>query len=383
MPTRPPLDEKPTANGDALLTIDLGRLVSNYKELARRSLPAKTAAVVKADAYGTGITRVAPVLAAAGVNTFFVAQAHEGGQLRQLLSSSAPSSEIFVFGGVRPETAELLRQHNLIPVLNSLDQADLWAASSREGAALPAALQVDTGMNRLGLEVSEVKELHSNPHRLDGLDLKLIMSHLACADTPDHALNQKQLVQFKNARGLLPQAPCSLANSAGILLGTEYHFDLTRPGIGLYGGNPCPSRTNPVVSIVKLEAPILQLRHVELGASIGYGATAVTDRPTRIAVISLGYGDGLPRALGAAGHFYFSGKKVKIIGRISMDLIAVDVTDIPTDEIAPGETVEIIGDQAKLEQVAEDAGTISYELLTGLGARYARYYKGEKETTGG
>ncbi len=370
-------------HGDALLTIDLGRLVSNYKELARRSLPAKTSAVVKADAYGTGIARIAPALANAGVDVFFVAQAHEGEQLRKLLSSSFPSAEIFIFGGVRQQTAELIRKHNLIPVLNSLDQVDLWAAMGRTETALPAALHVDTGMNRLGLDISEVKELHTNPARLDGLDLKLIMSHLACADTPAHPLNHKQLVRFKNVCNLLPDVPRSLANSAGILLGAEYHFDMTRPGIGLYGGNPCPSLSNPVASIVKLEAPILQLRHVELGESIGYGAAATAERPTRIAVISVGYADGMPRALGAAGHFYFSGKRVKIVGRISMDLIAVDVTDIPTNEINVEGKIEIIGDHAKLESLAEEAGTISYELLTGLGRRYARHYEGEEEATGG
>ena len=368
--------------GDALLTINLDRLISNFKELARRSEPAKTGAVVKADAYGTGVARVAPALAAAGVGTFFVAQAREGEQLRESLSHAAPLADIFVFGGVRQETVKILQKSRLIPVLNSLAQADLWAASNDGGAALAAALHVDTGMNRLGLEPWEISELHSNPGRLRGLDLKLIMSHLACADTPDHPLNRKQLEAFKEALDLLPPAPASLANSAGILLGTDYHFDITRPGIGLYGGNPRPALPNPLKSVVTLEAPILQMRQVEPGESVGYGASAVIDRPTRIAIVSVGYADGLPRALGNTGYFYFSGRKVNIIGRISMDLIAIDVTDIPTAEFQANETIEIIGDHADLDQLAEDAGTISYELLTGLGARYARRYRGEKEATG-
>lgn len=363
--------------GDGRLTIDIGQIVANYKDLKKRSGPARTAAVVKADAYGTGVARVAPALARAGADIFFVAQAHEGAGLRTLLSRTAPQASIYVFSGVRAETVETLCRYNLIPVLNSLAQVDLWSHAAE--SALPAALHIDTGMNRLGLEDSEVKDLGSNPERLEGIELKLIMSHLACADTPDHPLNQRQLETFTSLSAMLPPAPASLANSAGILLGTEYHFDMTRPGIGLYGGNPRPSLPNPMRAAVKLEAPVLQVRLVDSGQSVGYGASQVVERPTRIAVVSAGYADGLPLALGGAGHVYIAGRQARIIGRISMDLIAVDVTDIAKDVLDDDRTVEILGDNASLETLAEEAGTTSYELLTRLGRRYTRSYTGERD----
>ncbi len=373
----PDHEELEAPAGDGRLTIDVGQIVANYKELEQRSGSARTSAVVKADAYGTGVARVAPSLARAGVKIFFVAQAHEGAELRTLLSRTAPDASIYVFAGVRAETVETLRRHRLIPVLNSLSQVDLWSNSAE--SALPAALHVDTGMNRLGLEDSEVKDLDNNPKRLEGIDLKLIMSHLACADTPDHPLNQRQLEKFTSLSAMLPPAPASLANSAGILLGTEYHFDLTRPGIGLYGGNPRPSLPNPMRSAIKLEAPVLQVRLVESGQSVGYGASAVVKRPTRIAVVSAGYADGLPLALGNAGHVYIAGRQAKIIGRISMDLIAVDVTDIAKDVPDDDWAAEVLGDNMSLETLAEEAGTTSYELLTRLGQRYTRSYTGEKD----
>jgi alanine racemase len=372
-----------TVDGDGRLTIDLDAIIDNHKALANRSLPARTAAVVKADAYGTGVTHVAPLLARAGVQTFFVAQAQEGAQLRAVLSSAAPAAEIYIFSGVRDQTVETFRKDNLVPVLNSLTQVDLWAGMGRASQTLPGALHVDTGINRLGLEDSEVNELILNPSRLDGIELTLIMSHLACADTPDHPLNRKQLKRFKDYCDRLPAAPASLANSAGILLGTEYHFDLTRPGIGLYGGNPCPSLPSPIKPVVTVEAPILQNRLVNPGESVGYGASITVERPTRIAVVSAGYADGLPRALSNIGHFYIAGKRVNMIGRMSMDLIAVDVTDIPTDNLNAHSTIEIIGVNSTLETLAEEAGTISYELLTGLGRRFARHYLGEEDKLGG
>lgn len=365
-----------SGRGDALLTIDLGAIARNYRTLAAHAAGAETAAVVKADAYGTGMAQVAPLLADIGVRYFFVAQMSEAVALRQLLDVGKRQAEIYVFAGLLPGREKIFAEHKLTPVLNTIDEIDRWAAFGRSHGHVPAAVQIDTGMNRLGLDDPAVKTVKADPQRLEGIELTLVMSHLACADTPEHPLNKRQLERFKAYRTMLPEAKASLANSAGILLGADYHFDMVRPGIGLYGGNPCPAQENPVAPVVSLKAPILQIRSVERGDAIGYGATFTARRRSRIAILSVGYADGLLRALGNRGSLFIQDQAVPIIGRISMDLIAVDITDIPVDRIESAQYVEICGQRTTLDELAQAAGTIAYELLTLLGQRYERRYVG-------
>ena len=356
---------------DTVLTVSLPALKANYQTLAGLVGGATCAAVVKADAYGLGLEPAAKALAEAGASTFFVAQLQEAIELRKILKSHSQPIEIFVFGGLRAGQETDFIAHNITPVLNSMDQVDLWAAQGRR----PAALHVDTGMNRLGLSEQNVDALTADPGRVSGIDLTLIMSHLACSDTPDHPLNAQQLQTFKRLRNKLPPARASLANSGGILLGAEYHFDLVRPGIALYGGNPQPGRPMPVKPVVGIEATILQIRDVPSGQSVGYGATFVTKRPTRLAILALGYADGMLRGLSNTGWLNIDGIRAPFAGRISMDLIAVDVTDIPVDRCVAGTRIAVVGDQPDLNDLAEAAGTISYEFLTLLGRRYERHYE--------
>jgi len=355
----------------AQLRIDLAALISNYKLLKDKAAPAKTAAVVKADAYGLGMKEVALSLAGVGVDCFFVAQVSEGIKLRQILNTfKNRPADIFVFAGLQPGSETFFIKHNLIPVLNSLPEIDRWAGCGRQ----PAAIQLDTGMNRLGLDEHTIEELHVCPQRLKNLDLKLIMSHFACADDPQHPLNQTQLERFRALKEKLPSAPASISNSAGIFLGSAAHFDVVRPGIALYGGNPQTGAPNPMRPVISLSAPILQIREVEAGQTIGYGATYRTNTFSRIAVISLGYADGFLRCFGQKATLRLAGVMVPIVGRVSMDLIALDVTAIPGAQIQVGDRVNILDTSTTIDDLALAGGTISYEILTLLGLRYEREY---------
>lgn len=355
----------------AQLRIDLAALISNYKLLKDKAAPAKTAAVVKADAYGLGMKEVALSLAGVGVDCFFVAQVSEGIKLRQILNTfKNRPADIFVFAGLQPGSETFFIKHNLIPVLNSLPEIDRWAGCGRQ----PAAIQLDTGMNRLGLDEHTIEELHVCPQRLKNLDLKLIMSHFACADDPQHPLNQTQLERFRALKEKLPSAPASISNSAGIFLGSAAHFDVVRPGIALYGGNPQTGAPNPMRPVISLSAPILQIREVEAGQTIGYGATYRTNTFSRIAVISLGYADGFLRCFGQKATLRLAGAMVPIVGRVSMDLIALDVTAIPGAQIQVGDRVNILDTSTTIDDLALAGGTISYEILTLLGLRYEREY---------
>jgi len=356
---------------DTFLTVSLSALKDNYRTLANRAGHAECAAVVKADAYGVGLAQAARAFAEAGAKTFFVAQLSEAVALRSILNEVSQAFDIYVFAGLRAGQEETFTGHEIRPVLNSLAQLDLWSVQS----ALPAALHLDTGMNRLGLSEADVAELINQPDRLKKIDLRLIMSHLACADTPDHPLNRQQLDRFNRLRDQLPDTPASLANSAGIFLGAEYHFDMVRPGIGLYGGNPQPSSPLPVKPVVGIDATILQTRDVSSGETIGYGATFTAKRPTRLAILSLGYADGMIRALSNTGWLNIDGMRAPFVGRVSMDLIAVDVTDIPLDRCRAGTRITVVGDTPDLNDLADAAGTISYEFLTLLGQRYERQYQ--------
>ena len=356
------------------LTIDLDALIANYRRLQRLSQPARVAGIVKANGYGLGIDKVVPALAAAGCRQFFVALAEEGLAARSL----APQADIFVLNGLfDARVLPAYRAGGLIPVLNSIEDIALW----RELAgAHPCALHVDTGMNRLGLTVEDALALAGSARSDGALDPVLVMSHLACADEPAHALNRRQLEAFRRVRAAFPAVPASLANSAGCLLGSDYHFDLVRPGIALYGGAPASLEGQPARPVVTLEARIIQIRKAEAGQSVSYGASATVAGPTLVAVAAVGYGDGYHRAGSGSGvalraampngaHGFLAGRKVPVLGRITMDLTMFDVTGV---DAAPGDHIELYGANIPLTEAAEAAGTIPYELLTSLGARYDR-----------
>ncbi|MEM8752972.1 MAG: alanine racemase [Pseudomonadota bacterium] len=350
----------------ARLTVDLGAIARNWRALAAMNA-GETAAVVKADAYGLGADQVAPVLAAAGAKTFFVALAEEGAALREAIGEGP---RIFVFSGLMPGDEPLIRAHGLIPLLNSPAQAAAARAMAAEGPC-PVGLQLDTGMNRLGLEPAELETLIESGG-LDGLDLALLMSHLACADEPDHPQNEAQRAAFEamTAHPRLAGVPRSLAATGGALLDPAFHYDLTRPGVGLYGGLPFAA-AEPVV---KLEAPVIQVREVSRGEAVGYGAAWRADAPRRIATVSAGYADGLIRRMGDGFEARIAGRPLPSAGRVSMDLVTFDATDAP--EAAEGAYVELLGAEIGVDDLAARAGTIGYEILTALGARYERRYAG-------
>jgi alanine racemase len=341
------------------LTIDLNALVANWRALDAMSGPnTQTAAVVKADGYGLGAARVAKALAAAGATRFFVAVAEEGVALRQALG---PDPEINIFSGHMSGDADMIGDMTLTPMVNSLQQL------TRHLEALPGApfgVQLDTGMNRLGMEASEWAAvanvvLSQNP--------TLIMSHLACADEPTHPMNAFQLQNFKDmTQGI--EAPRSLAATGGTLLGPEYHFDMTRPGVGLYGGAPF-TQAKPVAF---LSLPVIQIRDLVEGEAVGYGNAWIAKRASRIATVSAGYADGLIRAMGHDLKVFFGSQSVPVVGRVSMDLITVDVTDLTE---AP-RALDILNATQTIETLAKSAGTIGYEILTSMGARYTRRYAG-------
>ncbi|MSP67354.1 MAG: alanine racemase [Alphaproteobacteria bacterium] len=354
----------------ATLTIDLAALRTNYRRLREQVHPAICAAVVKADAYGLGARRVAPALAAEGCRQFFVAQVDEGIALRRVLGSA----DIYVLGGALPGSEAACLIHGLRPVLNSLEEIRRFAAVAHARRRLPVALHIDTGMARLGLDRGEFDQLLAAGGLPQGLDLALVLSHLACADTPAHPLNRRQRERFTSALTRLPRVPASLANSSGIFLGTGYHFDLVRPGIALYGGNPLLPRPNPMREVVRLEARILQVRNVDRGTTVGYGATHTVPRRGRIATVGAGYADGYVRSLGNAGFAAVGDVRVPIVGRVSMDLITLDVSALPATATEPGTPVTLIGGACPIDEVAAAGGTIAYELLTSLGQRYHRRY---------
>jgi alanine racemase len=358
------------------LTVDLGALAANWQALADRvGDTVATAAVVKGDGYGIGLEPAATALAEAGCHTFFVALADEGLRLRQAVHDAA----IYVLDGLIAGSAEALVAADLRPVLGSLAEIEEWAVVRHAGARTACAIHVDTGMNRLGLTLAEARVLSEHRDLIETIAPALLMSHLACADTPGHPLNRKQLTSFRAVRVLLPNIPASLANSAGIFLGHDYHFDLVRPGVALYGAAPLSGEESPMATVVTLEARVLQVREVRRGETVGYGATETVRQPSRIAVLGLGYADGYHRLAGSSderpgARAFVRGRYARIVGRVSMDLIAIDVTDI--HGVDRGDWVELIGPDVPVDEVASYAETIGYEFLTGLGRRYARAYVG-------
>lgn len=367
----PATDDAPGTDA-AFLTIDLDAVVANWRLLRDTAGGIPAAAVVKADGYGLGAVPVARALAAAGCRTFFVAHVEEAQALRAALA--AP--EIAVLNGCPAGAEPLFLAERLIPVINDLGRLAAWLRfTASRGVHPPAILHVDTGMNRLGLPPSELEAALA----LDGCAAypwRTVMSHLACADEPDHALNEIQRQRFAAVRGRLPHVKASLAASSGIFLGPGYWFDELRPGAALYGIAPQPGRPNPLAQPLRLQARILQVRRVDGGGSVGYGAAHLAGGDTKIATIAVGYADGYPRAASGRGAMRIAGVAVPVVGRVSMDLITLDVGALPDGAVAPGTLVDVLGTERTPDDLAADAGTIGYEILTSLGARYRRRYIG-------
>jgi alanine racemase len=365
------------AEAGGILTIDLEALRANFRMLATRVLPGECGAVIKGDGYGCGIERITAALSQAGCRTFFVAHVAEARQVRAV----APDAVIYVLNGFASGAGASFTETYARPVINSPVELAEWDHFvSTTGWAGGAALHVDTGMNRLGLTIEEAVAI-SGRVQSGNHGLTLLMSHLPCAERPEDPINDRQIRQFREIRTLFRGISSSLANSAGIFLDASTYCDLVRPGIALYGGNPRPGRPNPMRPVLELRARILQVRHVEKGATVGYGAAWTARRPSRIAVLSVGYADGIPRAAaqteGANGReVLIGGKRCRMVGRVSMDLITVDVTDVPEVTVRRDQMATLIGEGLNLDEAATQAGTISYEMLTSLGGRYHRDYKG-------
>ncbi|MCJ8157996.1 alanine racemase [Sphingomonas sp. LaA6.9] len=356
------------------LTIDLDALAANHARLAAHVAPAECAAVVKADAYGLGIAPTLRTLVAAGCRSFFVAHLAEAHEAKPLLPDDA---DLYVLNGLVAGTEALCASAGIIPVLNTIAQAVRWQALAQQsGRPLDAALQFDSGMSRLGVAPEEARSLAQDPDFRKWVRLRLVMSHLACADDSAAPANGAQADAFDAMAALFPGVPRSLANSGGIFLPARFRHDLVRPGIALYGGTPSDITAPSMRPVVRLEARIVQLRTISAGTGVGYGLTFRPDGPRRIATLGVGYADGWPRSLSNRGAAWRGGKRLPIVGRVSMDSMAIDVSALPEASIAEGDWVDLIGADQTIDPVAADAGTISYEILTSLGRRYARRYVG-------
>jgi alanine racemase len=354
-----------------VITIDLDALARNYGQCVEQATGGQVAAVVKADAYGLGLEPIARTLDKAGCRHFFTATHAEGVQLRQMLDHA----RVYILEGVTEESVAALLGHDLTPVLISLEQARLWASVARQtGRRLSANIDIDTGMTRLGLNPSDVPVLASEPGLLESLRIEYVMTHFACADEGENSMTQAQLERFNELRRHLPTAPTSIGNSAGTGLGPEFTGNLARVGIRLYGGDPGDGqRLEPVV---RVQSRILQLRMLDEDRSVGYGATCRVPAGTRVATVGSGYADGYPWALANRGVAVLGGHRAPVIGRISMDLLTLDVTNIPESLCQPGALVDLVGPDIPLEEVAESAGTLNYEILTRLSSRARRRYLG-------
>ncbi len=365
------------AHATGVLVIDLDQIASNWRALADLVRPAECGAVVKADAYGLGAHRIIPALAKAGCRTFFVATLDEAREARALV----PDATIYMLDGILPGAAPAVRAAGVIPVVSTLSEIAEWSAlSASRQDRLPVALHVDTGLNRLGLAATEIQALVRDMHMLDRLDVTLVMSHLACADEPEALKNAQQRAIFEQLIPLLPRTARSLAASDGLMLGQAYHYDLVRPGYALYGGQAFGGGPTPVAAAVTLHVRILQVRDVAPGQTVGYAAIWSPEGLSRIAVIAAGYADGLFRHLsrastGGGAFVAINQQLVPIVGRVSMDLVTVDVTGIDPAP-RPGDLVEVIGPNISIEALGAAAGTIGYEVLTSLGRRFHRVYKG-------
>jgi len=369
-----PLELDIPARATAALIVDLGAVTANWRALQQRVGPRCTvAATVKADAYGLGLAPVALALARTGCRWFFVATLDEAAALDALLRPAHRDCRIALMAGPIPGTAgEIAALPAVLPVLNDLGQLADWRAAA---PGRPALLHLDTGMSRLGMEPAEARRLAADPALLDGVPLAGVMSHLACADTPDDPMNDGQRALFEELAAALPSAPRSLAASCGIFLGSAYHYDMVRPGAALYGLNPLPNNPNPMRQVIGLKGKVLQLREIDAGRSVGYGARYTAGSPSRVATLGLGYADGILRSAGEHACVHVGPLEVPIIGRVSMDLITVDVSAVPPDALRPGDFVDVLGPYSDADRLAQASGTIGYEILTRLGQRLHRVYK--------
>src|SRR5712691_10236074 len=369
------------ATATGVLTVDLDAIVANWRKLEKTAVPAECAGVIKADAYGCGIEPVARALASAGCKAFFVATLEEARAARV----AVPSAAIYALGGFFQNSGEAYAKINCRPVIGDLNELAEWDVfCRRSGWNGGAAIQIDTGMHRLGLTVTEAQGLIPRIHAGDH-GITLLMSHLASAEQLNNPVNARQLTAFREIASLFTGVPASLANSSGIYLGAQFQFDLVRPGAALYGVNPTPEADNPMQPVVELKARIVQIRNIERGESVGYGGTWTARRPTRLAIVSAGYADGYFRAGGSndgtrGADVMVAGKRCPVAGRISMDLMAVDITDLPHNAARRGHMVTLIGEGITVDELAHHFGTIGYEVLTSLGPRYARIYKGGAAT---
>lgn len=364
-----------TAMGGAsgYLTIDLGAIARNYEKLAAEVAPARAAAVVKADAYGLGANWVAARLYEHGCRHFFVAQFVEALRLQPSLAADAT---VYVLNGLQPGNETACAEHRIVPVINSLEQLQRWSETAKAlGGKLPAALQFDTGMSRLGVPPAERAAVASLLAASGGIDVQFIMSHLASADEAENEQNGSQLAEMNRITAEFPEFDLCFANSGGIFLGRPYHGVLARPGIALYGGAPTANQPNPMEPVLRLDVAIVQTRTVPAGTRVGYSGTHIAAGETRLATIAAGYADGLPRSLSGRGAVYCDGIRMPIVGRVSMDSITIDISALPDGRLHLGSLVEVLGSNQALEDIARDAGTISYEILTGLGQRYERQYR--------
>src|SRR3954453_5009167 len=367
------------ATATGVLTVDLDAIVANWRKLEKTAVPAECAGVVKGNAYGCGAEQVSRALANAGCKSFFVATLEEARVVRAAVPASAA---VYVLDGFFQNSGDAYASIDCRPVIGDLNELAEWDVFCRRaGWNGGAAIHIDTGMNRLGLTIAEAQGIIPRINAGDH-GITLVMSHLVSAEHLNNQTNSKQLTVFREIASLFSGVPASLANSSGIYLSPQFQFDLVRPGAALYGVNPTPEADNPMQPVVELKARILQTRTVEKGESVGYGATWTTRRPTRLAIVAAGYADGYFRAGGSndgtrGPQVVVAGKRCPIAGRVSMDLMAVDVTDLEKSAVRRGHMGTLIGEGITVDELAHHFGTIGYEVLTNLGSRYARVYKGE------
>src|SRR5689334_9486861 len=366
------------ASATGILTVDLDAIVANWRKLEKTAVPAECAGVVKANAYGCGAEQVARALANAGCKTFFVATLDEARVVRGAVPESAA---VYALDGYFQNSGEAYAKIDCRPVIGELNELAEWDVfCRRSGWNGGAAIHIDTGMNRLGLTVAEAQGIIPRINAGDH-GITLVMSHLASAELLNNPANAKQLTAFREIASHFSGVPAALANSSGIFLGAQFQFDMVRPGAALYGINPTPEADNPMQPVVDLKARIVQIRNIERGETVGYGGTWTARRPTRLAIVAAGYADGYFRAASAndgtrGAEVVVAGKRCPVAGRISMDLMAVDITDLEKNAVRRGHMVTLIGEGITVDELAHHYGTIGYEVLTSLGRRFARIYKG-------
>ena len=354
---------------DSTLTIDLGAIGNNYLLLKNKITPAICGAVVKADSYGLGADIVSSHLYDLGCNDFFVANIEEALSLRKSLNTKA---NIYVFGGIREKQEDIFIHNNIIPVLNTEYEIYIWNKFTVNLDYKPkAVIHIDTGMNRLGIKFEYAI---NNINLFQSINIDFFITHMACADDVESEYNKIQLDKFSQFKELFPDKKFSLANSSSIFLGADYHFDIARPGSALYGVNPTPHKDNPMHNVINLDSKIIQINSYKKGEYIGYSSSYKLNHDSVIATIPIGYADGYLRSLSNNSYVYINGNKAPLVGRVSMDLITIDITNISKEFQQVGQVVEIIGNNITVDDLANQAGTIGYEILTSLGSRFKRSY---------